>query len=407
MAQRAGVFLTKAGGSKGTFLVSRLQGAGVDSLNIPNERINELGDEQSLGLVYDTPDLSYGLESLDMTTDLEAILTGVDPTTVTTGQEFKFTNAVPIDIVSPWKKKYGTFLATTGIAVPYLVLERAQYRFGVRANSSKQFTVRGDSIYFCQKTPYAQTFTEAGVGPYSFANAAVKTVEQGQDVYAYCVTVYNPDGTTARLVHGTDYTDTTTGFTLSVAPQSGAKIAAVYASATVESDPQSIHPSTTVKPSAIRGRDVTLRVGDGLATPAIFEWKGVQTVEANWQVTLDADEELGNPHYVDRDYDIPDVNGNVALRPATADAFMSKLAQVTGITSTSQTINTGDFINHPVELEILVHAPNSSTVLETIYVPDAMFQPPAPNPRVGQKFDVTLPWSSLSGSMSVFAGARP
>lgn len=406
MSMRAGHFLNRGG----RFLISRLQSAGADNLNIPSEKISELGNEISVATVYDTPDLSFSMESLDLQLDIEAILTRVDPSTVIAGQAFDFVNAKPLDIVSPWKAKYGTFLTTAGAIVPYLLLEQATYRFGVRANATKQFTLRGDAIYYCQKTPYFKYFNAAAVlaagkGPYTFDHTAVRTVEQGADVYAYCVTLHHNDGSWTRLVHGTDYTDNNAGFTLVATPATTDTIDVAYASATQESDPQNIHPLPAVKPAAVRGRDVDLVISDISATPTRVTWKGVQSVEATWKVTLDPDEELGNPHYVDRDYDVPDVSGNVVLRPVDAAAFMAKIAQLQGVASTSDTLNTTGF--DPMDLEIQVNHPDTGARLQTIVVPDARFTPPPVAPRVGQKADFTLAYSSDGGQMKVYSGARP
>lgn len=406
MSMRSGRFLHRGG----KFLISRLQSAGVDNLNIPSEKISELGNEISLATVYDTPDLSFGMESLDANCDIEAILTRVDPAAVTARQAFDFKNARPFDIVSPWKGKYGTFLTVAGVIVPYLVVEQATYRAGVRQNYTKQFTLRGDSIYYCQKTPKfkyfdAGTLTSTGLGPYFFDFTAVPTVEQGNNVYAYCITLHHTDGTWTRLVFGDDYTNTAAGFTLLALPTAGDTMDVVYATATAESDPQSIHPSTTTKPAAVRGRDIDLVISNIAATPTRVTWKGVQSVEATWRVTLDPDEELGNIHYVDRDYDIPEVTGNIVLRPVDAAALMTKLAQLQGVASTTQTLNTGGFV--PMDIEIRVNHPDTGARLQTINVPDARFQPPPVAPRVGQKADFTLPFTSDGGQMVVYSGSKP
>lgn len=406
MAQRAGSFIFRGG----QFLLEGLQSAGPDNLNIPSEKLNEVGNEQSVVTTFDIPDLSFAAETVLMNCDLEAILTRVDPTSVTDHQAFDFTGAKPLDIVSPWKGAYGTFITVAGVAVPYLLLEQISYRAGVRANATTQVTLRGDSIYYCQKTPYFKTFSSAavtglGVGPYTFDHTAVKTIESGDNVYAYCVTIHHSDGTWTRLLHGSQYTDTSSGFTLVDAPTAGDTIDVVYASATTESDPQNISSTYDEKHRPFRARDVTLTITDSSATPQTVEWSGVQNVEATWRVTLDPDEELGNPHYVARDYDVPEVSGSVALRPATAAALMTKLAQLQQVDNTTDTLNTTGF--SPVELEIGFNDPVSGDRTKTVYVEDARFSPPPVGVRVGQKADFTLPWSSDTGSMKVYNGERP
>lgn len=406
MSIRGGSLVFKAG----AVTLRGLQSAGVDNANIPETKVNELGSELSIATVYDTPDVSWPGESWDFSTDLEAVLTRVDPNSVSDGQEFSFIDNKPIDMVSPWKGPYGSFTSVAGVIAPYLILERISYRAGVRQSASKQFTLRGDAIYYCQKTPYFKAFDSAavtglGVGPYLFDHTAVKTVEQGDDVFAYCVTVHHSDGTWSRLVHGDDYTDNSAGFTLLSAPTAGDSIDVVYASGTAETLDQVINDDITTNPAALRHKDVDVWISDGAATPSSFVWKGVQTAEATWAVTLDNDEELGNPHYVARDYDTPDVTGSVAVRPATAAALMSAIAALQGVTSTSETLNVLNF--QPMEVELRFNHPDTGDRLETVYIPDARFSPPPTPARVGQKQDFTLNYRSDSGEMLVYKGERP
>jgi hypothetical protein len=410
LATRAGSYVFKAGGpGSSTFALTNnlrgLQSAGMDNLNIPETKVEELGSELSVDTLFDTPDGSMALESLDFTPDLEAILTRVDPSSVIDGQEFSFIHHQPIDIIAPWKGKYGTYTTVAGIITPYLQLEQFTYRAGVRANATKQATLRGDSVYMCQTTPYLKSIAVSGVGPYSFEHTAVPTVEQGDTKYAYCVTLHHTDGSWDRLVWGVDYTDNAAGLTLTVAPAVTDTIDFVYASATAQTLTQQIHGSLTTYPAALRSRDVDIYISDGAATPNAFTWKGVQTAEMTWRVTLDANEELGNPHYVDRDYDTPEVSGTLAVRPASAAALMTQLRQLQKVSSTTQTLNTLGM--EEMEVEFQFNDPTTGDRLETVYCPDARFQPPPTGVRVGQKQDFSLPFKSASGTMLTYAGERP
>lgn len=406
MSIRGGVLQIEAG----EVTLRGLQSGGVDNANIPETKIQELGSELSVATVYDTPDVSWPGETLDFSMDLEAILTRVDPASVTSGQEFSFLDNKPIDMVSPWKGKYGGGVSVNGVIAPYLLLERITYRGGVRANASKQFTLRGDSIYYTQVTPWFKRFAAAtvaslGAGPYTFDHTAIKTVESGADVYAYCVTLHHTDGTWDRLRHGDDYTDTNAGFTLLAVPAATDTIDVVYASSTTRALAQQVNTDLDTYPAALRGKDVEVWISDGAATPTSFIWKGVQTAEATWSVTLDADEELGNPHYVARDYDTPDVSGTISVRPANGAALMTAIRNLQQVSSTTQTLNTLGF--QPMELEIRFNHPDTGARLETVYVPDARFTPPGTPGRVGQKNDFSLAYKSDSGTLLAYKGERP
>ena len=132
MAIRAGQILHVAN----QFVVDRIQTAGPGDLNIPQEKVFELGNYQSVGIVRDVPDLSFNLECIDVDTEVEAILTGsADPYADATSTKYELANNVPIDIISPWKTPYGDFAAVQGVAIPALALESASYRYGLQENS--------------------------------------------------------------------------------------------------------------------------------------------------------------------------------------------------------------------------------------------------------------------------------
>jgi len=392
------------------FVIDRIQTGGVTNLNIPIERINELGNYQTVATIRDIPDLSFDLESLDVSTEIEAVLLRKDPTTTTNGQEFDFLKAIPLDVVSPFKAGQGAFNIVSGIGLPYLTLESATYRFGVSANATQQFTMKGDAIYYIPGTPYYQQWTSSGAGTYNFTNTALIYNEAGTAVYALGVCYHDPATSQyKRLFHGTDYTDTAAGFTVLSAAgasiPSGAILHCVYGSLAAASYPQSVHQPATVKPAAVRGKDIDIFIGFG-ATPVMQRWTSVQSFEVSRRVTLDPDREFGNQHYVSQDYDVPVVSGSIVVRPRdVADLF----AKIQTITNTSSSEISGALSSQPVRLEARIYDPlaTTPTVLKTLYVPDARFTPPALQGRVNAKTEPSFAFESDGGTLLVYKGLRP
>lgn len=386
-------------------LLSRGQSGGVSNLGIPEESVDELGNQLTVEIVRDIPDLTFGLESWDMTTDVEQLLTRT-PGTPANGTEFDFVDAKPIDIISPWTGPYGTYTSVRGIVTPYLILESASYRFGVGQASAQTFSLKGDSVYFVPGTPYYKEMAGAGAGSYAFDFTGIKTVEDGDDVFAYCVTVFYADGTSKRLLHGTDFSDTSAGITITNAALApvGSTVALAYGSVTTRTIAQGDHPSTLVKPSQIKGKNIDVYLSDGAATPTIARLRNAQSVEANWRVTLDKNEELGSAHYVDQDYDVPEASGNLVVRPQVVQDLFNLVAQVAGVPS-NETVNA--LSSTPLEMEVRISHPRTGAILKTLYTPDAVFQPPPIQGRVKQKIEGTLPWKSQSGVLKVYKGARP
>lgn len=390
-------------------VIDRLQTAGPSGLNIPEEKIYETGNYQTVATVRDIPEVTFDMESFDVSTEVEALLTGVDPTTTVSGDEFDFLSAMPIDVVSPWKGGQGSFAITKGIIVPYLTLERATYRFGVGQSSTQQFQLRTDGIYYVPGSPYFQEFTiTAGANQvYALSHAAIPFEEEGELLYALSVCVKNPStGAYKRLFLGDDYTNTTTQITV-LANQSTAgytKMHVCYGSLTAASYPQSVHQGVSVKPAAVRGKDIDIYLSTASATAVLSRWRGVQTFEANWSVSLQNDEELGNHKYVATDYDVAEVAGTIEVKSVDASDFMDKIAQVTNVPSNQVA---GVQSSAPIEVEARIKHPDTGSVLKTIYIPDARIKPPAVSARVQQKLSVPFPFTSDSGTMLVYQGSRP
>ncbi len=404
MATKAGQILHVANG----FVIDRIQTGGVSSLNIPEEKIYETGNFETVATVRDIPDLSFGVESLDVSTEIEALITNVDPTSVTAGQEFDFADAVPLDVISPFKRKNGQFDIVGGVAIPYLNLESVTYRFGVRQNATQSFDFKGDGIYYVQGTPKAEVFTLVNnVLTYNFAQTAdLPFNDNGDELHAVSVCVVN--GTTnesKRLFFGTDYTDTTSGVTLLVDwfDEGYTTLHVVYATTDANTYPQNVHQNASVKPAAVRGQYIEVYISDGAATPVLELWRGVQSIEATRRVNLEADEELGNTHYVAQDYDTAEVSGSIVLKPVDVDELMDKIFRVANVPSDEMA---GALTSTPLQLEIRIKHPDTGDVLKTLYVPDARIQIPAMQTQVQQKAQPTFNWNSDSGTLLVYNGER-
>lgn len=428
MAIKAGAILTDVNG----FVVDRIQTGGPGSLNIPEEKIYELGNWQTVATVRDIPDLSFDLESFDVFSEFEALLLGkagaATPGSAAAGNqlsgaigsnEIDFQDHVPIDVISPFKSRRNQYNIVKGVAIPYLTLENATYRYGIGQNATQSFTLRGDSIYYTPGQPYYQEETYSGVGPYGFDNTAILYEEGTDDLYALCIVAVSDTGDYRRLFFGDDYTNTSSAVTLTAT--GSARVAAldgstktiriVYSSTTTTSYTQSgnnpngnaVHQNASVKPAAVRPKDIDVYIGTAAATPVFTRFNSVQSAEVSWAVTLDNDQEFGNEHYVATDYDVPEVSGSIGVRPFDPADMWDKLAQITGVTSTNVV---GPKSAVPVPLEIRINHPDTGNRVKTIYVPDARFQVPGYSGQIQQKLETTLSFTSDAGLMYVYNGAR-
>lgn len=409
MSIRAGQILHDADG----FVIDRIQQAGVGNVNIPEEKIYELGNFESVGTVRDIPDLSFDVESFDVSTELEALITGADPTAVLDGDEFDFANYQPLNILSPFKSANNAYDIIRGVAVPYLTLERSTYRFGLRANATQQHTFRGDSIFYVPGTPYFQEFTNTGAGTYNFDNTAIVYELSGDDIFALSVHLYDStSGMFRRLFLGADYTNTDQGITLladessdydTIAVVYGSTVAATYPQSGVNPEGNTVHEGSSVKPSAVRSKDIDVYIGDQSSTPVFTRWNDVQSFEVTRSVNLENDEEFGNAQFVDTSYDVADVTGSIGIKPRTPEDLFSKIHEIADV---AEDRIIGPYTSATIPVELRISDPDSGNVLKTLYVPDARFTVPGIQGRVQTKLETTFSFTSDSGTLLVYEGLR-
>jgi hypothetical protein len=403
--------------SANNFVLARLQTAGPTNINIPLERIWEVGDYQSVATIRDIPDLQFDVDTFDVSVELESILCGsltqANPYTnpPSQGSFFDFFNSLPIDIISPFRSSFNQYNIVQGVAIPHLNLDTVEYSFGVgKKNSDLKITLRGDSIYYVPGSPYIYTTTATGgQNSVTISNAPIPYTEHGITRYAYNVSVNG-----VRKFLNVDYNEsssgaTPTGFTINFFQNlnNGDYVRVVYGSTVAAT---SLYPSTpviestSVVPGAVRGKDVDVYVQVPGATPSMQRWSGVQTATAQRKVTLQNDEEFGNYHYVAQDYNEANVTGTINVKSFNVQDLQSKLDQISNV---STNVTTGVYSSQPLQVEYRISNPDTGALIKTIYIPDARFTPPAISAKAKDKLTVDFKWESDAGRIYAYEGARP
>ncbi len=99
---------------------------GPGNLSIPTDKIYELGNYESVATIRDTPDVTFDRESLDVSAEIESMLTGRDFAGLVDGTQLKMANCKPIDVASqfkPGRTAANPYDVVASIAVLYLVAE--------------------------------------------------------------------------------------------------------------------------------------------------------------------------------------------------------------------------------------------------------------------------------------------
>lgn len=394
-------------------LLDRAQTAGPGQVNIPTEKIYELGNYQSVGTILDIPDLSFPVESFDASAEMESMLVGKNFATDAAGTEYDISKALPIDVASQFKAgKTATnpFDVQVGVAVPYLCLESLSYKFGVTENASQSVSLKGDSIYYTPGSVYVQEATGTGTAGQAIVltHSAFPYNGDVANGVRYALSVTLASG--KRLRYGTDFTEAATGtgptkavtVTITASVPNTDKVRVTYASDTVANYPQSSHAvASATRPAAIRGRNIKVFVGGVDVTD---EWTGVQSFSADYKVNLDRDMEFGNDQVVSQDYDVPTVNGSIEFKPRDPMQLYTRVAQIAGASSATEVV--GALQQAILPIDIVLHSPTDGSVLKTLYIPDARLTVPGYSGRVQQKLTVTFNFESDTGVLKVYKGAR-
>lgn len=413
---RGSQFLTVAG----KYVLDRVQSAGPGDVTIDRTKNYELGNNESIGTTEGIPQVGFNVESFDVSPEFECVIVNKNPLTFPStpgSNEIDFRDAVPIDIISPIKTKKNSDTITSGAITPYSTLSSVTYRFGVGDNATQTFGFNGDTLLYTPGQPYIEEFTNIGEGPYTIANTAELYSSDGSNVYITSVMLCDStDNTYERVYYDSTgdggYTNTATTFTLPTDTSATYDTVKVtYSSQTKVDYPQTgngpagtkVHEGVSVKPAAVRSYDLDVYIGSVAATPVFSRMTGVQNIEANWSVTLENGEELGNKHYTYSEYDVPDVSGSVGIKAMGTLDLANKLSQITGV-PTNQIIGAESSV--PVPLEMRIYHPDTHARIKTIYIPQARFNIPGFSAQVNSTVENTMNWTSEDGTMKVYKGAR-
>lgn len=479
MAIKAGSIVHVGNGQS---VIDRIQTGGPGQLNIPVEKIYELGNYKSVASVRDVPDLTFSLDSLDVSTEIETLLTkaygGRNVTdgvmtaastnltsataaftstdvgrmvivagagagggelvstiaSVTSGTAvvlsdpsvgavsaasvritidgIDLSTCVPADFASQFKVGLSAtdpYLVSDSVAVPFVYLESMSYKFGIRDNASQSASLRGDTIFY---TPGA-TYIEETAGTGTAGQAVITAHPAYQLADGDQRRVLSVTAGTKRLTFGVDYAESygtvtagaaVTTVTLVDAVAATDKVRVVYSSPTSLTYPQSVHATTAVKPAAVKGIDIDVYVGgydpNDIAGSQANRLRMVQSINVDWKVTLDKDEEFGNHYAVGQDFDVPDVSGQVTIKPRDAADLLSVVRKISGVTDATKVVGPQTAV--PLALDIVIKNPDTEAPLKRIHVPDARFTAPGFQGQVQQKLTIDLQWTSDEGDMLVF-----
>jgi hypothetical protein len=276
MSVQAGEILHVAGNN----VIDRIQSAGLGNVQVPIERILEVGNRETVDKIPGEPDFTFSMESLDVSVELLAFLSGQVSgsgsasvaESLADGTSFDWLDVAgrAVNITSPWKDPAtgSAGVVEAGHLIPGYYVTRLAYRYGVTDNASQSVDLSGGAFFYGEFAPTEAFFTGDGAtDAFVTPNNAVGYRKGGADGSTFkSVFGVIVDGT--LQTEDVDYVVTpgTVGagartITFTTAPATGADVRVCYFTNAAKAFPQSVHASTLVKPGAVRGRNI--RIGRG------------------------------------------------------------------------------------------------------------------------------------------------
>jgi hypothetical protein len=311
-----------------------------------------------------------------------------------------------VNIASPWKDPEagaaGDIIA--GHLVPGYLPSRLTYRFGATDNAQMSADLIGGEFYYGGFAPVEEYAQGDGAQTAFVTSDPTVHYRVGGAAGAVFRDVFGVIVGKRRMIEGVDYTvaggnGAPATITFAVAPAATDLVRFSYFTSAAKTYPQTVHADTLIKPGAVRGRNIKVYLGAGVARARVA---GIQTVDLEATLDTSADYELGSEGQVGRTINGTDCNGTLTVRAKDAAAFIALLAKVTAV---PQNEVFGYFNNNSIPLTIQVENPKAGGVLKTIVVDNAQFQPPGTPARVNQPTDFAIRFGSLDGTFREVKGA--
>jgi len=401
MARRAAISFKKIAprivGILGMYRPARIQRFEIRG-NFPTTDIQEHGNQELAGIVYDIPDYTVTLSAFDVSHKIFAALTGTDPEAYpTAGVSINALDTVDIvgdvkdeSVMDYVKSMYIRKARPQSIRMAYTVEGQATEEYTFAASTRQLFThdVVVDVLSAASSPQTASETPEI----LKNGNYCISVILDG----TYLTEVAAAPATGEYAVSGTDVSFAGSGTTLMVTY----KAAPAGTAWTWISD-------TTIPP-AISGKDVPITIS-AIDTSTDTSIPRVQSVNISANLRADAIREQGNSEIVGYETQVPEVTGDITV--LDTDQALLALFSTGSYTSTDTEFRSCELLDdYNLALKVELRDPStpcsstSSIVVKTIYVEDIQLTGESYVSNVGNNVNHTFNFRSSAGNLLVFSG---
>ena len=365
--------------------------------NFPTTDIQEHGNQELAGIVYDIPDYTVTLAAFDVSIKLFAALTGTDPDSYPTiGVSINALDTLDIagdvkdeSVMDYVKSMYVRKARPQTIRMAYTVEGQATEEYTFAASTRQLFT-HDVVVDVLDASSSPQTASET---PEILKNSnyCISVILDG----IYLTEVAAAPATGEYAVSGTSISFADTGTTLIVS----------YKASPAGTNWSWISDSTI--PPAISGKDVPITI-TAIDTDTDNSIPRVQSVNISANLRADAIREQGNSEIVGYETQIPEVTGDITVLD-TDQALLALFSTGDYADSATEFRSCELLDNYNLAIKVELRDPSepcttSGGVLKTIYVPSIQLTGESYVSNVGNNINHTFNFRSSSGNLIVYSG---
>lgn len=381
-------------GPKNSFKASRVQRLSMNT-DIPVTDVDELGNPEHAGTVYDIPNITLTFSAFDTGIKIFSVLTGTDWTSYPADgvgiAELTEADAV-IYIKDPDVADY-----TKSAHARKLQVRDFSFSYSVDGESTEDYTLIGSEKRWFKNDVIVDRFT---TGTTSFTLTQTPIVLKNGN-YAMSVILdgdYLTEVTGAPLTGEYRIVDTT----LTTGDTRSSQVLAIYHATPAGTNWTDV--SDADLPAAVRGRDVKVEI-------AANSIQRVQQVTINGNLNVQPVREMGSRVIAGYQKQVATIDGQITVLDTDTELIellTTGLINASGVTEFA----TGEgCLTTDVSLEIQILDPCDTTspytVLKTVYVPEIVVVGDAYTSNVNNNASQTFNWRSKNAVVTIFSGARP
>jgi hypothetical protein len=382
-------------GPVNSYKAARIQRVGLDN-TIPINDIDELGNSRHAGTTLGTATVTLTFQSMDVSTALFGVLTGVSGAYPVAGRDIQYLGE--IDAILKVKDAITTQYAKTAHA-KRLQIRDFTYNYTVDGEATEEYTAIGSEKRWFKWDVLVDKFT-TGTNSFTLSYMPIQ-LKNGNKLLSVIL-----DGGYLTEVSAGPTTGqySVSGNVVTLADNRVNQVIFVYHANSGGADTWT-DVSDTVNPAAIRGRDVNVFIG-------VNQIYRVQSVNINGNLRPEAVNELGSRVVIGYQRQVPTVEGQITV--LDTDTELIELL-TTGSVNVSGVVEyvVGDSpcVISGVSLEVKLVDPCDTstpfTVLKTVYIPSITIAGDNFTSNVNGNAQQVFNWRSTDAQCIVYSGAKP